>query len=85
MTTLSIIYILSFVLTIPLWGIAHKGLLGEKVSEEMLQEAERQGVLDELSDKEYNKTLVFMLGVACVTLIVNTILAICVVKSVLFK
>ena len=51
----------------------------------MLQEAERQGVLDELSDKEYNKTLVFMLGVACVTPIINTILAICVVKSVLFK
>ena len=85
MTTLSIIYILSFILTIPLWGIAHSGLLGETVSEDMLQEAERQGVLDELSDKDYNKTLVFILGIACVTPVVNTILAMCVIKSVLFK
>lgn len=85
MTTFSIIYVLSFLFTIPLWCVAHNGLLGDVVCEKMLEEARAQGVEDQLLDKENNKTLVFMLGVFAVTPIVSTVLALLVIKGVLFK
>jgi len=85
MTTLSVIYLLSFLCTIPLWVVAHKGLLGEKVCEKMLEEARKQGVEEELLDKRNAKTTVFILGVVSVTPVVNTVLAVFVIKSVLFK
>lgn len=85
MTTLSIIYLISFLFTIPLWWVAHNGMLGEKMCEEMLDEARKQGIEHELLDKDNTKTLVFMLGIFTVTPVVNTVLAIFVIKHVLFK
>ena len=75
----------SFLCTIPLWVVAHNGLLGDKVCENMLEEARAQGVEDQLLDRDNNKTLVFMLGVAAVTPIVSTVLALLVIRSVMFK
>lgn len=63
--------------------VAHKGLLGEKVCEGLLEEARKQGVEEELLDNA--KTTVFILGVISVTPVVNTVLAAFVIKSVLFK
>jgi len=85
MTTISIIYLISFLCTLPLWVVSHKGLLGEKMCEDMLREAREQGIEDELLDKDNTKTLVFMLGIVAVTPIVNTVLALFVIKHVLFK
>lgn len=85
MTILSVIYLLSFLCTIPLWVVAHKGLLGESVCEKMAEEARKQGIDDILSDKGKTKTLVFILGVLTVTPIVNTVLVVLVIKSVMFK
>ena len=65
--------------------VAHNGLLGETVCEEMLEEARKQGVEDKLLDRDNTKTLVFMLGVIAVTPVVNTVLAVLVIKSALFK
>lgn len=85
MTTLSIIYLLSFLCTIPLWAVSHKGLLGERMCEKMLEEARKQGIEGELLDKDNTKVLVFTLGVIAVTPVVNTVLALFVIKHVLFK
>lgn len=85
MTTFSVVYLLSFLCAIPLWWISHKGLLGESVCEKMAEEARKQGIDDILSDKGKTKTLVFILGVLTVTPIVNTVLAVLVIKSVMFK
>lgn len=85
MTTLSIIYLISFLCTIPLWIVAHNGLLGESVCEKMAEEARKQGIEDVLLDKDNTKTLVFMLGVFAVTPVVNTLLALLVIKHLLFK
>lgn len=85
MTTLSIIYLISFLFTIPLWIVAHNGLLGESVCDKMAEEARKQGIEDVLLDKDNTKTLVFILGVIAVTPIINTVLAILVIKHVLFK
>lgn len=85
MTTISIIYLISFLFTIPLWIVAHNGLLGEVVCEKMLEEAREQGIEAELLDKGNAKILVFMLGVFAVTPVVNTVMALLVIKHLLFK
>ena len=85
MATLSIIYLLSFLFTIPIWVVAHKGLLGEEMCGEMLEEARKQGIESELLDKDNTKVLVFMLGILTVTPIVNTVLAVFVIKHIMFK
>lgn len=85
MTTISIIYLLSFICTMPLWIVAHNGLLGESVCEDMLREAREQGIEDEILDKGKANVLVFILGIFTVTPIVNTVLALFVIKHVLFK
>lgn len=85
MTVLSVIYLISFLFTIPLWWVAHNGLLGEEICEDMLREAREQGIEAELLDKGNAKVLVFMLGVFAVTPVVNTVLAVLVIKHLMFK
>lgn len=53
--------------------------------EDMLREAKEQGIDDILSDKENTKVLVFTLGVFTVTPVVNTVLAVFVIKHLVFK